>query len=420
MFRRVNNRFLVLFAVTCTTALGIAHVAYTQEEQPPAAVTADAATTPSTYLDLRRSKDRVTRLWAERYFTLTKLQEWGSAKGTKAKRKYVSHSPDLASVTLADAQGKQTEVQVAQLDKTCQSRVKQIAATQKKLDELLASGAKADPAQPGAEPGGDPGSPMVDERGVQPGPRRPQATRRPARPGREEPTQQPPAVERPSTPTETPPVDDGNPDPLGFGELPANPAAAFPPGTPGTTATVGVPLLGGEQPARTGNLKASGKEAWRSDYDAFRATLTSNASREAPQANWSAIKELQAAADVINKWEATGSVGEDAHREIAKMFGAVGEFTWEATLTDADVSTGDWTERLNLPPLPEPLAIGFILDKERPPGNWQQFNAGDRVKFVGRFIDIEDGTSIVAAIRFPGDAQTGDTAPVPDRPGLER
>jgi hypothetical protein len=409
MYRQRN----IAFGVALVVAIG-GGVAMGQEAPAPESPPAEAGSPEeSTYLDLRRSKDRVTRLWAERYFTLTKLQEWGSAKGKKVKAKYVAHAPDLVSVTLEVAQGKEVTVPVAQLDKTSQSRVKQIAATQKKLDELLASGAKGEPEQPGADPNSDPGAPMVDERGEQPAPRRPATARRPARPAREEPAERPAATEQPLGPAESSTADDGNPDPLGFGELPANPVPVSPTGAqfrPPTGTMRPAGQVGDERlrAANSGNLQPNHLEEWRTDYEAFRALLTANASPEEPQASLSAIKELQAAADTMEQWEATGTVGEEGQLEIAAKLAEAGEFTWEATLTDAAVESGEWTDRLNLPPLPEPLAISFVLDEERDPGNWQPLKAGDRVKFVGRFVYFEGGDDLVAAIRFP-DAAVGPT-----------
>jgi hypothetical protein len=380
-------------------------MAFAQEAAAPVAAPAEAPGTQSSYHDLRRSKDRTTRQWAERYFTLTKLQEWTSANGKKVKAKYVSHTPDLTSVRLSVAQGKEVNVPVAKLDRSSQSRVKQIAATQRKLDELIAAGAKADSPQAGENPASDPGAPMVDERGAEPT-RRPATTRRPP-PGREvgpapARTNQPPAAANAA------PAEDSGDDPLGFGELPPNPAPQVPPAGAIPATLTGPPTITppGNGAAKGERIaKPKDKAGWRTDYAAFRALLEATASRESPQANWSAIKELQAAIDVVKKWEDFGSADETALREIAQKFAEVGEFTWEATLTDADVSSGDWTQRLNLPPLPAPLSIGFILDKDRDPGNWQQFKAGDRVKFIGRFIDVELGEDVLVAIRFPAAAQ---------------
>jgi hypothetical protein len=193
--------------------VGIAQEAPVAEGPLPEA---GAPASESTYLDLRRSKDRTIRQWAERYSSLTKLQEWTSAAGKKVKAKYVSHSPDLSTVTLA-VSGKNVDVPVAKLDKRSQSLVKQIAVTQKKLDELIAAGADGEPGEAGETPAADPGAPMVDEIGAQP--RRPPTARRPTRPIQEEPPAAAPvAAERPA-PVDASSADDGDPDPLGFGEL---------------------------------------------------------------------------------------------------------------------------------------------------------------------------------------------------------
>lgn len=200
----------LLIGITSGLAIG-------QEALAPAE--AGAPTRESTYLDLRRSKDRTTRQWAERYFNLTKLQEWTSAAGKKVKAKYVSHAPDLSSVTLA-VSGKNVDVPVAKLDKKSQSLVKQIAATQTKLDELIAAGAKVEPGQPGETRAADPGAPMVDEVGVQPSRRQPTARRTAKSTQDESPAALPGAIERPA-PVDASSADDGDPDPLGFGELPA-------------------------------------------------------------------------------------------------------------------------------------------------------------------------------------------------------
>ena len=76
--------------------------------------------------------------------------------------------------------------------------------------------------------------------------------------------------------------------------------------------------------------------------------------------------------------------------EIEKLLVAVGEFSWEATLTQTADQDGDWTAPLGLPPLPTPFELTFVLDSERDPGQWQSLKAGDRVRFTGRFIRFDD------------------------------
>ena len=174
-----NVGFGIVLLVALAGRIGDAQEAPVVDAPPAEA--GSLADSDTTYYDLRRSKDRTTRQWAERYFNLTKLQEWSSAKGKKVKAKYVAHAEDLSSVTLAVAQGKEVRVPVAQLDKSCQSRVKQIAVTQKKLDELIAEGAKGEPGKAGETAASDPGAPMVDEIGAQPPRRQPPARRPPRR-----------------------------------------------------------------------------------------------------------------------------------------------------------------------------------------------------------------------------------------------
>jgi hypothetical protein len=370
-------------------------VAVAQEAPGEAPVAADS----NPYSELRKSEDRLTRQLAERYYNLVKLQEWSSDKGTKITAKYVSHSADSASVTLSVAKGygaqrvmKDMSVPVSRLSKTCQSRVKQIATIQEKLDEVAAGGGATAGAGPSAEYGAaDPGAPMIDERGVEP---RPRAERAPA--------------ERPARPVTTnSTADDGNPDPLGFGELPpvaAGAAAEFQ-APPGNVAVAEFRVAPGAdppdapaavRPAAPANVEP---QNWRNDYAAFAMNFQPEVMSVLGE--WGALKELKAAADGVRKQEADGSAEEEELIVREKMFNEVGEFTWEATLTDADVSSGDWTERLNLPPLPEPFLISFHLD-ERNPGSFQNLKAGDRVRFVGRFVDYIDPAEFEVVIRFPG------------------
>jgi hypothetical protein len=281
--------------------------------------------------------------------------------------------------------------------------VKQIATLQKLLDELAAKAGEepADPNQPGGEVAADPGTPMVDEQGAEP---RPRTVRRPsrARPSEIEPvaTGAPEAI---APAAAAAPADDGGGnDPLGFGELPANPpvvagagGAQIPFQPPGAAPVFESPEGVAPPVAR------ADPRAWRTDYEAFRANIQVDSTLGVPQVKFRSIRELQAAVDEVGKQEADGSVGEEEIAERAKKFAEVGEFIWETTLVDADVSSGDWTQRLNLAPLPEPLSITFQL-QEKDPGNWQSLQTGDRVRFTGRFIDYATG-DLIAEIRFPED-----------------
>jgi hypothetical protein len=99
-----------------------------------------------TYLDLRHSKDPATQDFADRYFNLVRVQEWRDKSGKKVRARYVTHDPDLTWVKLEIAKGSGTDraveertVRVDQLSPACQSRVREIATRQAKLDELLAA-----------------------------------------------------------------------------------------------------------------------------------------------------------------------------------------------------------------------------------------------------------------------------------------
>lgn len=146
-------------------------------------------------------------------------------------------------------------------------------------------------------------------------------------------------------------------------------------------------------------VEKADRTKWRTDYNAFLANFQPDASGKF---DLSAVKELKAAVEEVVKQEADGDVGDEELAVRAKLFEAVGEITWETTQAEADVPGGDWTARLNMPPLPQPLSIGFFLDEAKP-GNWQQLKTGDRVRFTGRFVDFVDG-DLEVEIQFPDEA----------------
>jgi hypothetical protein len=158
-----NNRW----CLSCVLVL--LSLAAARAQEPPAPGEPEEA---KTYYDLRRSKTRATSLNAERLLTLIKLQEWSDVSGkAKVNAKYVEHDPDLKWVKLEKVDvrdGKQDikeiTVPVEKLSTKCQSRVRQIDKLKAKLDPLLTA---SDDALPGQT--SDPGAPMTDERGVQPG-----------------------------------------------------------------------------------------------------------------------------------------------------------------------------------------------------------------------------------------------------------
>jgi len=127
---------------------------------PPGAAEQKAATSDNPYAELTKSKDSKTKGLADRYGNLIKYQEWGTASGKSIVAKYVSHDPDMKHVKLAvpskgtgkDRATQEYDVPIEKLNKTSQSRVKQIDTLQKKLDELASAEPKN--GEGGAQPGG--------------------------------------------------------------------------------------------------------------------------------------------------------------------------------------------------------------------------------------------------------------------------
>lgn len=178
------------------------------------------------YWDLTKSEDRVLKTMAERYVNLVKVQEWSDLSGKfKAVAYYVKHDPTLTTVTIrvmkgkgADRSSDEKTVPVDKLSKTCQSRVKQIDTMQKKLKEAAAKSKDGAGGVPGATPE-NPGAPMTDERGAEPGAAGPGPGPGPGPAG-------PPAVAAPDPSA-------SEPDPLGFAEIQFDQPGAGPGPGPG-------------------------------------------------------------------------------------------------------------------------------------------------------------------------------------------
>lgn len=420
-----------------------------------------------TYHQLRAAKDARTQLLGDRWYNLIRSQEWKSLDGKfVTTAKYVEHDPDLAWVKLrvikgtgADRVVKDVTVPVAKLSKTCQSRVRQISVL---TDKVAEAAVEAEAAKKADEEGRE--LPVEDAAGEMRGDEElgmgdMESQGPPGRDGRRPPGRNRPPIDGPPPeeplPADTRPADSPSTDSVGsttveraplpprIPALPSPDASASPATATEPTAAAalaegdGPPVLqaaatstpdatalaegdrpptprgvAAEQPAPQGPSPQGevppaimpDNAPWRTDYEAFRANLTLDTSQRMPRTNWGELTALQDACDTVSKWEATGSVGDDAIEEIATKFAAVGEFEWEAMVVEGDPSSGDWTERLNLPPLNNLIEIGFMLDTKNPTGNWQSLKAGDRVRFIGRFVDFESGADLIVAIRFPENA----------------
>jgi hypothetical protein len=239
-----HHRWLLAAVIALMT------LAAARAQEPPAG--AEDEEQAKTYYDLRRSKNRLTRSAANHYLNLVGLQEWSDWTGkSKVMAKYVDHDPDLAWVKLqvvrveeGKRDVKEITVPVAKLSEKCQSRLRQIDKQKEKLDALLT--ADDDPQTSAGAPFVDPGAPMTDERGAEPG----APSERPPVEHAAFPGPQPPPVEQPPAPEEF------EVDPLGFAEMDLGPPPALggpegmvPPGQPGSPAVEGASPDDADQPA---------------------------------------------------------------------------------------------------------------------------------------------------------------------------
>jgi hypothetical protein len=376
-------------------AFSIGSVVVGQESQPAAKI----STEEPAYFDLLRSKDRLTQQIAQRYFNLVKLQEWTSANGKKVNAKYVSHDPDLKWVKLAvrsssgDRSAKAVSVDLSRLNKTCQSRVKQIATLQKKLEELAAAETateEAGQAGPGGIPESDRGAPMVDERGIEPGARGPEEAY--SAPGERGATS-----EGPPSQSETLTAVSDDPDPLGFAEIPASAAPAV--------AGPSVFMPAGPDPGAIRAEESADPSDWATNYDAFHAnfTVTADESGEA-RVDFGQLKELSEMSKLAEK---------RPNRAPGRLPDApVVAVQWEATFQGIR-ETPDTAPiiEMDLRQLPPPLQLQIRIDDQKGGAgaqDWATFVPGDRVRFKG-LLDMESPTLIVLYVREPEkvDAQAG-------------
>ena len=369
----------------CAGVIGLmaAAIAIAQESAPEA----EQAAEETTYFDLRRSNDRVARMVADRYFNLVKLQEWSDATGkSKVTAKYVEHDPDLEWVKLQAVRGRGAErvekeitVPVAKLSKVCQSRVRQINALQKKLDELVAAADETDTAD--ASGGGefsDRGTPMLDERGDEP---RAIGRERFAAPAEADVQQSSPSIES------NPQSAEFEEDPLGFAEMELGPPPEAVAGE--GHSPLGMPLLPTGQPA--GNVE---RKQWSTSYAAFRANFTiGQDERGELKIDWGELDELRAIGARL-----AGRESVEAPPIAAERLGPV---RWEAQWQGIRPTEQHTIVAFDVPPLPPPLGVEFRLDSDQGSSadDWT-FSPGDRVAFTGR-LAMAGPTSIVVYVSNP-------------------
>jgi hypothetical protein len=383
---------------------------------------ADAETSAEedkTYHDLRRSKNRATKSAADRYFYLVRAQEWTSLNGkSKVVAKYVAHDPNLKWVKLSAVKGsganrvtREITVDLAKLNRACQSRVKQIDTLQKKLEELkVTEEGEADQAGGEGSASGAYGEPMQDERGAE--------RERNAQPALPDPT----AGEQgandsgyggytppPSTPAPgTPPADSSDSDPLGFDDLKGEPPAAAPGerAEPGSTPSFFGPFGGGPPAAAAAGTDAEGRvdrSQWKTSYAAFLANFTATpAERGEPTIDWGDLVELREIHDTLVAGLERGQ-NNDYGQLTSESTQRLGEVRWSAPFMELNpnpLETGEREVKFDLPPLPEPLKLRFLLEVTESPDKWSGLQKGQTVEFIGRF-DVKQPREIILRIRLP-------------------
>lgn len=385
-------------------------------QETPANAESAAADEEKTYHDLRRSKNRATKSSADRYFYLVRAQEWTSLNGKKVVAKYVAHDPDLKWVKLSAVKGsgpnrvtREVTVDVAKLSKACQSRVKQIDTLQKKLDELKVKEEEGENEQAGSEGLGVYGAPMRDERGAEPsqteGAPLPDPTSTDGGADDRGGYGPPPSTQPPAPAAQTPPADSSDPDPLGFGEI-ANDAP--PAASTDERGGIGPPSffgpLGGAPPADP----AAGEDAegrvdrsqWKTSYAAFLANFTATLVEQGePTIDWGELDELRSMHD------AAAANPDQAVRDRYGRPGAARseqppiEVRWEAPFAGMAKDAGEPEVQFDLPPLPEPLKLRFLLDVTELPEQWSEMPANQKVAFTGR-LEIKQPHEIIVHVRL--------------------
>jgi hypothetical protein len=397
MFSR-SLRLLVVFAMAAIACPLVA-----QETAPS---TEEATDAELTYFDLRRSKDHATKQFADRYFSLVKPQEWTSLNGkSKINAKYVAHDPNLAWVKLATIRGtgatrttREVTVEVAKLNKTCQSRVKQISVLQAKLDELVVEEKKREEESENESRGGygdagGRGEEMAGERG-----------------GRNDEYGESEAAVPTSTESERDSygaaseaaVPDGSddPDPLGFSDLASELAAAPAVENPGLSAggPPATPSAAGSGPAGADRDSGSiDQTQWRTNYAAFRANVTtSQGAGGALIVDWGELADLRQMNETA---ETTLRDRSDPYRSgISEIADRIGEVQWAGAFAGlGELVEGKQEVKFNLPPISPPLKLRFFV-YESEASSWSALRPGEQVRFAGRF-DIRQPLEIELIIR---------------------
>lgn len=403
----VNTQALRLsFAVLLVSATNVVRA-----DDAPSSTATDVE---RSYLAARNSKDPKTQLLADRWYKLVQLREWSDASGKfQVNAKYLEQDEQRGTVKLRVVKGTGKEqvvsdktIAVDKLSKECQSRVKQIAFLTEKVDEAgKAEAEKATKPKDGSDAMMGPPEPPPGKASRPPREphSRPSPKDRKAGANGDETTKTGPAGDSPA-PQATAAADPAALPSLGMPPIPGvnAPPAETRDAAAATTAATPAPTVkhprGDPRSVQPANLVD--QAPWRTSFDAFRANLAPTRTENGWQLNWGELTALKQAHDQATAG-ATDARGRDLTAATPSL-DSLGQFTWEAGLSQQPDEQTDWSKALGLA-LPEPFKLICQLDNERGPGEWRRFFPGDHVKFIGRFVGFEGEGGIQIAIRFPDD-----------------
>jgi hypothetical protein len=172
-------------------------------------------------------------------------------------------------------------------------------------------------------------------------------------------------------------------------------SSTVPPTTPAEAAIPTQDVFPQKPSAET---KTQNKSPWRTDFAEFRKNLSATKSPDGKWiSHWGQLSEVQAVWEFIKKaneeYEQSTANG-DRSKAGAKRFAVtseainrLGEVTWEMTLKGPVIPNTGIKHDLALP---EPFKIDLFFMARDAPAETPQFQAGDRVRFVGRFMLLED------------------------------
>jgi len=341
---------------------------------------------------LAETEEPANKLLAARWKALVRQRQWADKSGKhKVYARYVDHDADLKSVTLliytrAGGQDsyKEKTIPLALLGKNEQALVKRIDIARKQVEAALAKA-----------PAGEGGT-----------------------------TEESPAEGRGSDPYGR---EGGEGEIVGAEDAAQIEVSAVSPPVMITPGAVGEQI-----PAAM-----SQNAAWRTDFNAFASQVSAQQDSDGKWTiTWGELQQFEPAAQISRMFaEALKGPRQPGSPSLVQLaFGAssallqLGEVTWETTLAAPITAGQPISHDLQLP---APLSL-VLLPEERKAGDVTRLNAGDRVRFIGRFADLGGAGEqpvITLRVRFPeeqpapagdeaGENYRGEGVYPPERPSL--